>query len=230
MGQEMHGFAGGNHGPEVLARGIRRRRAGFYGVDVGVRVVFGCGMVVLRIRCVGEEIAGRLSQNNFHDGFAVASAGNTASQRVGVTTASNERGIANATGKLAASAAGGSAGKEVAVRVKGDGPDGALLMTAVMFGGVGILAAELPGDTLGVRDEVGRLAKSDAMVARKAFSAISDEHHVRRIFEHGARGTNRIANMLKAGDGSRTEIGAVHNDGVALYAAFFIQMRAEARV
>src|SRR5713226_2441526 len=106
FGEEMDGFAGGEIGGGESAR------------NVGGRVHAGCGPA--------EKIDGGFGQDDFHDGFAVAGAGDAADFGVSVAAAADERGIADAAGKFAACAAGGSGGEEVSVRIDGDSADSSL--------------------------------------------------------------------------------------------------------
>jgi hypothetical protein len=52
--------------------------------------------------------------------------------RIGVATAADERRIADAAGKFAAGATGGSGREKAALAIHGDGADGALLVAAMM--------------------------------------------------------------------------------------------------
>src|ERR1700741_5136352 len=99
-----------------------------------------------------KRIDREFRQDDFHDGFAVAGARNAAGFGVGVAAAANKRGIADAAGKFAAGAAGGSGGEEIAIRVEGHGADGSLFMAAVMLRGVRVFLALLPGLPLGFAD------------------------------------------------------------------------------
>src|ERR1700739_4571209 len=96
-----------------------------------------------------EEVASSFGKNDFHDGFTVAGGRNRTGFGIGVTAGADERGIANAAGKLAACAAGGSGGEETALVIESDGADGALRVPAMMFRGVGIFAAMLPSFKVG---------------------------------------------------------------------------------
>src|SRR5271156_619832 len=93
-----------------------------------------------------QKIGGHFGHHNFHYAFARAGAGDAACFCVGVAAAADERRIADATGKFAAGAAGGSSGEEMSVFVESDGADGAGFVAEVMFGGVGIAEAAAPGD------------------------------------------------------------------------------------
>src|SRR5580700_2438042 len=83
-----------------------------------------------------QEIRGHFGHYDFHDAFAVAGAGNAAGFGVRVAAAADERGIADASGKFAAGAAGGSASDEMSVPIESDGADRAGFVADVMFGGV----------------------------------------------------------------------------------------------
>jgi hypothetical protein len=163
-----------------------------------------------------EKIAGGFGENDSHDGFAVAGGGDRTRFGVGVAARADERGIADAAGKFAAGAASGSSGEEAAMVVEGDGADGALFVAAMMLGGVGVIAATLPGFALGGRDEFFRIAERNALGVGESFGAIGDEHHVGTFFEDGAGGSNGIFDAMKASDRACAESGGVHDDGVAL--------------
>ena len=181
-------------------------------------------------RRAAKKIDGGFGHNDFHDGFAVAGAGNAPGLRVGITTAADERRIAHAAGKFAAGAAGGSGGENVALAIHGDGADGALLVTAVMGGSVFVPFAMRPGFAFGRTDKIFRSAEWNAVLFGEAFGAFGDEHHVRRIFQDSASQTNGVANVLQCGDGAGTERCAIHDDSVAFDVAIQIEMRAESGV
>ena len=87
---------------------------------------------------------------------------------VGVAAGADEGRIANTAGKFAAGAAGGSGGEEAALFIESDGADGALLVAAMMFGGVGIFAATFPGFAFGGRDEFLGIAEGNAVIVGEA--------------------------------------------------------------
>ena len=177
-----------------------------------------------------EEIGGGFGENDFHYGFAVAGGGDGASFRIGVAATTDERRIANAAGKFAASASSGSGGEQAALFIEGDGADSALFVATMMFGGVGVFAAAEPGFALGRRDQIFGIAKRDAVLGGKTLRTFSDEHHVRAFFEDGTREANGIFNALQAGDRARAKSGGVHDDGVAFDAAIEIEMGAETSI
>jgi len=181
-------------------------------------------------RGAAKEIHGGFGHDDFHDGFAMAGAGSGASGPIGVAAATDERRIADATGKFAAGAAGGSGGEEAAFTIKSDGADGALLMAAVMSRGVGILAAAEESVPFGFGDKLFGLAHGDVVSLGEMFGAFGDEHHVRTTFENGAGGANGIAHAAKRGGGSGAKTAAVHDDGVAFDVAIAIEMGAVAGV
>ncbi len=234
MSKEVHGFASGEHGMEIFAAGLgsRRMRSAFPGGNVDDRA--GRSLrhraIVLRHRGRTQKFNGGFGHDDFHDGFAVTGAGDAASGRIGVTAAADERGIADAAGKFAASAAGGGGGEEFSMAIEGDGADGALLVTAMVGSGVFVPAATLPRFALGGGDEILGVAERDALLYREAFGTLGDEHHVRAVFQDGAGETDGVAHALQRGDGAGTECGAVHDDGVAFDAAIEIQVRAEAGI
>lgn len=219
LGEKMDGLAGGEHGG-VRGAGVR---------SGGGRIAGGIGDAE-RGAGGAKEVGGGFGHDDFHDGFAIAGAGDAAGGGIGVAAAADERRIADAAGKFAASAAGGSAGEKRAAGIESDGADGALLVAAMMGGGVFVAAAKLPGGALGVTDEIRGIAESDAVVFGEAFSAFADEHHVRAVFEDGAGEADGIADALKSSDGTGTKSRAVHDDGVAFDAAIEIEMRTEASV
>ena len=183
-------------------------------------------------KCLGilQQIGGHFGHYDFHDAFAVACAGNAAGFGVGVAAAADERGIADASGKFAAGAAGGSAGDKMSVLIESDGADGAGFVADMMFGGVRILEAAGPGDAFAFVDEVFGRAERDAVFGGEFFGACRDDHHVFGMFENLAREAYGIADPFDGGDRAGFQRGAVHDDGVELDAAFGIEMRAEARV
>ncbi len=177
-----------------------------------------------------KKIAGGFGEDDFHDGFAEAGGGDRAGFAIRVAAGTDERRIADAAGKFAARASSGSGGEEAALVIEGDGADGALFVAAMMFGGVGILAATLPGFAFSGRDEFFGIAEWDAVIVGELFGALRDEHHVGTFFEDGAGSLDRIFDAAKTGDGTGLECGGVHDDGVALDVTIEIEMRAVAGV
>ena len=88
-----------------------------------------------------QKITGSFGENHFHDGFAITGRGDGAGFGIGVAAAADERRIADAAGKFAAGAAGGSGGEQPALVIERDGAHGSLFVATMMFGGVRILAA-----------------------------------------------------------------------------------------
>ena len=176
--------------------------------------------------CPGaEKIHSRFRHHDFHDGFAVAGAGNPAGFGIGVTTAANQRRIADAAGKFATRSAGGGAGKEVALTIDGDRADRSLLVAAMVLGGVFVRFASHPGFLLGFADQFFRLAELDSVLFGETLGAIRDQHHVRTLFENFARELNGILDALQRCRRAGTERLAVHDNGVALHMAIQIEMR-----
>lgn len=83
-----------------------------------------------------EEIDSHLGHHNFHDAFAISSAGDAAEFRVGVAAAADQGRIADAARMLAAGAAGRCAGEDRAMRINSNGSHRALRAARVIFGGV----------------------------------------------------------------------------------------------
>jgi len=187
-------------------------------LDSGLRGARGRGV------CGAQKITSGLGHDDFHDGFTVAGGGNSAGFPVGVAATTDERRIADAAGKFAARAAGGSRGKQASLLVESDGPDGALLVAAMMLGGVGILSAAFPGFPLGGRNELFGIAEGDVMLHSEALGACGDEHHVRRVLEDGAGNTNGILDVAQSRDGTGAKRGRVHDDRVAFDLAVKIQV------
>jgi len=102
----------------------------------------------------------------------------------------------------------------VSVLIDGDGADGALFVAAMIFSGVGILAAAEPGFAFGGRDEVFGIAELHAVGAGEVLGTFGDEHHVRTFFEDRARGLNGIFHAAQTRDGACAKRGGVHYDGV----------------
>jgi hypothetical protein len=126
-----------------------------------------------------QKVGGSFSHDNFHDGFAVAGGGDSASFEIGVAAAADQGRIANAAGLFAAGSSGGRGGEELAVLIEGDGADGTLFVAAMMFGGVGVFAATEPGSVFGGGDEFAGIAERNAVLGGEALGAFGDEHHVR---------------------------------------------------
>jgi hypothetical protein len=210
FGKEMDGFAGGERGAGSSARNVGRR----VHADGGA----------------AQKINGGFGEHHFHDGFAVAGAGNAADFRVGIAAAADQRRIANAAGKLAASPAGGSGGEEASIGVNGDGADGSLLVAAMMLGGVLVRLAFHPRFLLGFADQFLRFAKLDALFFRESFRAFGDQHHVRAVFQDSARELNGILDAVQIRRRSGAQRGAVHYDGVTFDVAVQIEVRAVAGV
>src|SRR5256884_4530053 len=83
-----------------------------------------------------QEVDGSFGHHDFHDGFAVAGTGDPAGFGIGVTATADQRGIADASRKFAASAAGGSRCKQISFPIDGHGSYGSLYVTAMMLGRV----------------------------------------------------------------------------------------------
>jgi len=177
-----------------------------------------------------EKIGSSFGHDHTHDGFAIPGGRNPSCFDVSVTTTTNQRRIADAAREFATSAAGRGGGEEAAMPIEGDGADSSLFVAAVIFGGVGILAAAKPGFAFGGRDEVLGIAERDAVRRGEVFGAFGDEHHVRALFEDCAGGLNGIFHAAQARDGTGAEGGGVHHDGVAFDVAIEREMGAKAGV
>jgi len=157
-----------------------------------------------------QKVGGRFGKNYFHDGLRRSRWRRRRRFRRRHSNAANERRIADAAGEFAAGTAGGSGGKEAAVYIQRDSPNGALLVAPVMAGGVGIFAATKPSFALSGRDEVWRIAKGDAVLRSKALGAFGDQHHVRAFFENGAGQADGILDAVQTSDGTGAKSGRVH--------------------
>lgn len=177
-----------------------------------------------------EEVTDGFGEEDFHDGFAVAGGRNGASFGVGITTAADERRIADTAGKFAAGAAGGSSGVQTALVVESDGADGALLVATMMFRSVRVLTTALPGFAFGGRDKLGGIAERNTLLMDEALRAGGNEHHVRAFFEDCASSLNGVFDPMKTGDGTSTERRSIHDDGIALDIAIEIEMRTVAGI
>jgi hypothetical protein len=177
-----------------------------------------------------KEIASSFGKDDFHDGLTETGGRDRAGFAIGVTAAADERRIADASGELAAGAAGRSGGEEAALVIERDGADGALLVPTMMFCSMGVFAAALPRFAFGGGDEFFGIAKRDALAEGELLGTFRDEHHVRAFFEDGARGLDGILDAVKTGDGASAESGSVHNDSVAFDVAVEIEVRTVARV
>ncbi len=205
FGKEMNGFAGGEIGSGSVTGGGRQRVHASGGA--------------------AKKIDGGFGQDDFHDGFAVAGAGDAARFGVRVAAAADERRIADAAGELAAGAAGGSGGEEVSLGVEGDGADGSLFVAAVMLSGVFVTLTLHPGFLLGFADHFLGLAELDAVLFCEALGAFGDEHHVRAVFQDFARELNGILDALEGGRSAGTKRCAIHDNGVAFDVAVQIEVR-----
>jgi len=160
----------------------------------------------------------------------VAGARNASGLGVGVTTATDEWGIADAPRIFATGAAGRSAGEKIPFAVNGDGAHGALLVPHVMFSRVRIFQTTLPGDALARMNEFFSRKKRQAILDGKFFRAAGYQHHVFTFFENQPRQANRILYVFHGSDRAGFQGLAVHYDRVELNVAISIQVRAEARV
>jgi len=177
-----------------------------------------------------EKIGGGFGHDDAHDGFAVAGGRDASRFDVRITTTTNQRRVADAAGEFAAGAAGGGGGEEAPLLIERYGADGALLVAAMIFCGVGILLATEPGFALGGRDEVFGVAERDAVGTGEVFGAFGDEHHVRAFFEDSAGSLDGIFDAAEARDGAGAEGGGVHDDGVTFDVAIEGEMGAEAGI
>ena len=191
----------------------------------------GCSRRRIRAnRGLAQKVNRRFCHHDFHDGFAVAGAGDASGFGIGVTATTDQRRITDAPGKFAARAAGRSSGKQVSVLIKGHGPHGALLMATVMRRGVLVFPAFEPGCALGLADQPFRIAQRDSVLYCETFRTFTDQHHVRAILEDGSRNADGVLHALQRGHCTGTERSAVHDDGIALHAAVEVQVRAVAGV
>ena len=206
LGKEVDGFPGGEIGAGRSTRNVGGR------VHAGLRAA--------------KQICGGFRHDDFHDGFTVAGAGDSAGFGVGVAAAADERGITDPAGKFAAGAPGGSRGEQISFGVDRDGADGSLFVAAVMLGGVFVASAFHPGFVLGFADQFLALAELDAVFLGEALCAFGDEHHVRAIFEDLAGDLDGILDTMQSSGRSGAQRGAVHDDGVAFDVAVQIEVRA----
>jgi len=181
-------------------------------------------------RRIAKKIDGGFGHDDFHDGFAKAGAGDAASGDVGVTTAADEWRIADAAGKFATGAAGGSGGEEAAVFIESYGADSSLRVAAMMLGGVFVFRAAKISFPFGFADEFFGLAELDTFFFGEFLGALGDEHHVRAVLVNGAGGANGVFYALQTRSCAGPERSAVHDDGVTFDFAFGVEMRAEAGV
>ena len=177
-----------------------------------------------------EKVGSGFGHNHAHDGFAVAGGRHASGFNVCITTTTNQGRIADAAGEFAAGATGGGGGDEAAVPIERDSADCSLFVAAMIFSGVGVLAAAQPGFALGGGDEVLGIAERDTVGGGEMFGAFGDEHHVRAFFEDRAGGLNGIFHAAQTGDGAGAKRGGVHDDGVAFDVAVEGEMGTEAGV
>src|SRR6266404_3183402 len=213
-------------------RALAKKVNGFARREIGGREIarIGCRNWIDASHPGTKKIHSRLGHHDFHDGFAVAGAGNAAGFGVSVAAAANKRRIADAARQLATSSTCGSGGEEVAVAIDGDGADRSLLVPAMMLGGMFVRLALHPGFLLGFADQFLRLAKLDSVLFGETLGAFRDQHHVRTTLENLASELNRVFDALQRGRRAGAERRAVHDDGVALHAAVEIEVRAVAGV
>ena len=177
-----------------------------------------------------KKVCCRFCHHDFHDSFAETRGGDTTSVRIGIAATTDQRRIADATGKLAARPPGGSGRNEIAVLIESDSADSALLMAAMVFGRVGVFSAVQPRLTLGGRDEFVGIAKGDTVIGSEVLGAFRNKHHVRALFKHNACRANGIFHAAQTGDRPCPQSGSVHDDRVALNVAIEVQVRTEAGV
>jgi len=84
----------------------------------------------------GDAIGGPLAEDELHDGLAPAGKGDGGGEIVGVASATDEGGVADAAGSFVECSTGGGGGGEVAACVEGDGADGVVVLRGrrVAFG------------------------------------------------------------------------------------------------
>src|SRR5271156_7184871 len=131
------------------ARGMRAmRELADAGVRDGLRQRERAGLPAMwkQHALIEQQIRGHFGHHNFHDAFAVAGAGNAAGFGIRIAAAADQRGIADAAGKFAAGAAGGSSGEKASFLVESYRADGAGFVAQMMFGGVRTAQALAPGD------------------------------------------------------------------------------------
>ena len=195
------------------------------------RRALGCGEIIFTgARIAEEKIHGGFGHHNFHDGFAVAGAGNAACLRIGVATAADQRRIADAAGKFATRSSGGGGGEKPALLVDGNSADRSLIVAAVMFGGVFVFAAPKIGLPFRFANEFFGLAENQAGVLCEPFRTFGDQHHVRTFFQDLSREPDGIFQTTQSGCRAGPEVGSIHDDRVAFDLAIAIEMGAVARV
>src|SRR6202034_2252964 len=86
------------------------------------------------IACL-NPIGGPLGEDQLHDRLAPSGGGDGSALVVGVATAADQRGIAEASGSLVQRATGGCGGGDVAVAVECDGADGVVRDGHIVRGG-----------------------------------------------------------------------------------------------
>jgi hypothetical protein len=123
-----------------------------------------------------------------------------------------------------------SGGEQAAIGIEGDGTDRALLVAAMMLGGMFVGFAFHPGFVLRFANHFLAFAELDSVFDGEALGSLGDEHHVRAIFEDFAGDLNGIFYALQRGGGTGAECCAVHHDGVAFDVAVEIEVRAVAGV
>ena len=175
-------------------------------------------------RHLTQEVDGSFGHHDFHDGFAVAGTGDAARFGIGITATADQRRIADAARKFAASATGGCGGEQISALVDGDRPDGPLLMSAMMPSGVLVSSALEPSLALGFADELLGFAKRNSLLRCEALRPFCHQHHVRTIVQDGSGKPNGVLHALQCRGRPGTQRRAIHDHGVALHAAVQIQM------
>src|SRR5882757_219747 len=122
---------------------------------------------------VAQKIHRGFGHHDFHDGFAIPGARDRAGFRIRITTATNQWRIADAAGEFAACAASGSSREEAALLVEGYSSNGALIVSAVMNGGMLVFFAAEISLPFGFADQFLRLAKRETGIFGKAFRAFA---------------------------------------------------------
>ena len=100
----------------------------------------------------------------------------------------------------------------------------------MMFGGMLVFAAASPGQALAFDDQFRGIAQRQPAFGGKYFRALSHQHHMFAIFEHGARQPDGIAYALDGRHRSGAQRLAIHHHGVQFHAAVAIQVRTDAGV
>lgn len=173
---------------------------------------------------LADEVADCFTDNDFHEGFAMAGGSGGGGPVIGVTAGADKGAIANSAGHFVARATSGGGDGEIAVHIEGGGTDG------IAEGGGrrrlgGRPAGEARVDRFFVMDihwlqifsddeEIVLVAERVADLAGEGHGTGANEKGVGAVVEDAAGEANRILDEADGGDGADVEGVAIHDEGV----------------